>query len=202
MVRMTRAESQAQTRTQLVATAKQMFFKDGYHPTSLEKVADVAGYSKGAVYSNFRSKDELCAAVLDEIRAERFAEVLELVAQPDRFEALREWAERVIGDPGWTPLEAEFALHARPNEQLRTELAARLDNIIEMLADGVESADDLDLRMHEPRSGHRHARARCRAGTDAVDRPIHTCERTRRHSPAGGRADLLASRAVLACWEP
>ena len=148
MARMTRAESQAQTRTQLVATAKQMFFKDGYHPTSLEKVADVAGYSKGAVYSNFRSKDELCAAVLDEIRAERFAEVLELVAQPDRFEALREWAERVIGDPGWTPLEAEFALHARRNEQLRTELAARLDNIIEMLANGVESADDLDLKMH------------------------------------------------------
>ena len=91
MARMTHAESQAQTRAQLVATAKQMFFEDGYHPTSLEKVADAAGYSKGAVYSNFRSKDELCAAVLDEIRAERFAEVLELVAQPDGFEALGEW---------------------------------------------------------------------------------------------------------------
>src|SRR5215475_798777 len=132
MARMTRAESQAQTRAQLVATAKELFFTDGYHPTSLEKVADTAGYSKGAVYSNFRNKDELCAAVLDEIRAERFAEVLEVVAQPDRFEALRDWAERVIGDPGWTPLEAEFALHARPNEQLRTDLAGRLHNIIEM----------------------------------------------------------------------
>jgi AcrR family transcriptional regulator len=147
MARMTRAESQAQTRSQLVATARQMFFEDGYHPTSLEKVADAAGYSKGAVYSNFRNKDELCAAVLDEIRAERFAEVLELVSQPDRFEALRDWAERVIGDPGWTPLEVEFALHARPNEKLRTELAARLANIIQMLANGVESAGDLDLKM-------------------------------------------------------
>jgi AcrR family transcriptional regulator len=147
MGRMSRAESQAQTRSQLVATAKQMFFTDGYHPTSLEKVADAAGYSKGAVYSNFRNKDELCAAVLDEIRAQRFAEVLEVVAKPDRFEALRDWAERVIGDPGWTPLEAEFALHARPNEQLRTELAGRLEGIIELLADGVESADDLDLKM-------------------------------------------------------
>jgi AcrR family transcriptional regulator len=147
MARMTRAERQAQTRAQLLATARQMFFTDGYHPTSLEKVADAAGYSKGAVYSNFRNKDELCAAVLDEIRAQRFAEVLEVVAKPDRFEALRDWAERVIGDPGWTPLEAEFALHARPNEQLRTELADRLEGIIEMLADGVESADDLDLKM-------------------------------------------------------
>ena len=147
MARMTRAESQAQTRSQLVATARRLFFTDGYHPTSLEKVADAAGYSKGAVYSNFRNKDELCAAVLDEIRAERFAEVLALVSQPDRFEALRGWAERVIGDPGWTPLEAEFALHARPNEQLRTELAGRLDNIIDMLANAVESAKGLDLKM-------------------------------------------------------
>jgi AcrR family transcriptional regulator len=147
MARMTRAESQAQTRSLLVATAKQMFFTDGYHPTSLEKVAEAAGYSKGAVYSNFRNKDELCVAVLDEMRADRFTEVLDVVAKPDRFEALRDWAETVIGDPGWTPLEAEFAVHARRDEHLRTELAARLHSIIEMLANGVETADDLDLRM-------------------------------------------------------
>ena len=147
MARMTRAESQAQTRSQLVETAKRMFFTDGYHPTSLEKVADAAGYSKGAVYSNFRNKDELCSAVLDEMRAERIAEVLQLFSQPERFETLREWAERVIGDPGWTPLEAEFALHSRSNEQLRTEGAERLHNIIEMLVGGIESADDLDPKM-------------------------------------------------------
>ena len=147
MARMTRAESQAQTRSQLLATARRMFFTDGYHPTSLEKVADAAGYSKGAVYSNFRNKDELCTAVIDEIRAERLGEVLGLISQPDRFEAIRVWAEFVIGDPGWTSLEAEFALHARPNEQLRTELAGRLDSIIEMVANGIESADDLDVKM-------------------------------------------------------
>ena len=146
MARMTRAESQAQTRSLLVATAKQMFFTDGYHPTSLEKVADAAGYSKGAVYSNFRNKDELCVAVLDEMRADRFTEVLDVVAKPDRFEALRDWAETVIGDPGWTPLEAEFAVHARRDEHLRTELAARLHGIIEMLANGVDliNSDDLE----------------------------------------------------------
>jgi AcrR family transcriptional regulator len=147
MARMTRAERQTQTRSQLVATARRMFFTDGYHPTSLEKVADAAGYSKGAVYSNFRNKDELCAAVLDEVRAERLAEVVELISRPDRFAAVGDWAERVIGDPGWTPLEAEFALHARGNEQLRTEFAARLSNVIEMLANGVESADGLDMKM-------------------------------------------------------
>ena len=147
MARMTRAESQAQTRDQLVATARELFFEDGYHPTSLEKVADAAGYSKGAVYSNFRNKDELCAVVLDEIRTERLTEVVDLFAQPNRFEAVRDWAERVIGDPGWTPLEAEFAMHARRNDELRSDIAGRLDGIIEMLAGSLESADDLDLKM-------------------------------------------------------
>ena len=147
MARMTRAERQAQTRAQLIATARQMFFTDGYHPTSLEKVADAAGYSKGAVYSNFRTKDELCTAVLDEIRAERLTDAVGLFSQPDRFEALREWAERVIGDPGWTPLEVEFAMHARSNEEMRLEMAGRLDGIVEMLRTALESADDLDLKM-------------------------------------------------------
>ena len=150
MPRKTRAEAQAETRAQLVKTARQLFFDDGYHPTSLEKVADAAGYSKGAVYSNFRNKDELCTAVLDEVRAERLGEVLEIVAKPDtpaRIDAIREWAQRVIGDPGWTTLEVEFAAHARPNEQLRTELAGRLDGILQMITAALESADTSDLTM-------------------------------------------------------
>jgi len=150
MARKTRAESQAETRAQLLKTARQLFFDDGYHPTSLEKVADAAGYSKGAVYSNFRNKDELCTAVLDEVRAERLAEIMQIMSQPDtpaRIDALRSWAERVIGDPGWTTLEVEFAAHARPNEQLRTELAGRMDGIFQMLTATVESADLPDLKV-------------------------------------------------------
>jgi AcrR family transcriptional regulator len=150
MARKTRAETQAETRAQLVATARQMFFQDGYHPTSLEKVAEAAGYSKGAVYSNFRNKDELCTAVLNEVRAERLGEVLDIIAKPDtpaRIEAMRDWAERVIGDPGWTTLEVEFAVHARRNAELRTELAGRVEAIFQMLATATESAENADLKM-------------------------------------------------------
>jgi hypothetical protein len=99
------------------------------------------------VYSNFRNNDELCAAVLDEMRGERPTEAVGLFSQPDRFDTLRDWAERVIGDPGWTPLEVEFAVHSRTNEHQRTELARRLDGIIEVLGKAVESADDLDPRI-------------------------------------------------------
>ncbi len=192
-----------------------MFFDDGYHPTSLEKVADAAGYSKGAVYSNFRNKDELCTAVLDEVRAERLGEVLEIVAKPDtpaRIDAIREWAQRVIGDPGWTTLEVEFAAHARPNEQLRTELAGRLDGILQMITAALESADTSDLDDAGPRNGHSLARARRRARTAPLDRPRHTGQRAHRHPPTPERPALVAARntwrvfltydgrRTLACW--
>jgi AcrR family transcriptional regulator len=150
MPRLTRAQSQAQTRAQLVETARQLFFEDGYHPTSLEKVADAAGFSKGAVYSNFRNKDELCIAVLDEVRGERLGEILEFMADPDvqsRLQALHVWAERVVGDPAWTSLEVEFAAHARHNEQLREQLASRFKTIIQMLAVATESTEGIERRM-------------------------------------------------------
>src|SRR5258707_12718958 len=128
MARKTRVETQAETRAQLVKTARQLFFDDGYRPTSLEKVADAAGYSKGAAYSNFRNKDELCTAVLDEVRAERLAGVIDIVAKPEtppRLDSISDWAQRGIGDPWPATLDAEIVAHARPNEQLRSELAAR-----------------------------------------------------------------------------
>jgi AcrR family transcriptional regulator len=129
MARLTRAESQARTREQLVATAKELFLRDGYSSTSLEKVADEAGYSKGAVYSNFRNKDELCLAVLDRIHDEQVELVAEALTGADGMEGLlkafQAWAERSIGDEAWTALEVEFATNARRDPQIRHELAVR-----------------------------------------------------------------------------
>src|SRR4051812_14117980 len=112
MPRLSRAESQARTRHKLLATAKTCFLRDGYAATSLEGIAEAAGYSKGAVYSNFESKDELCLAVLDAVRSERAMALTEAVAGretlEDRIEALESWADRNIGDRAWTSLEVEF----------------------------------------------------------------------------------------------
>jgi AcrR family transcriptional regulator len=128
MARLTRAQSQARTRELLLETARRMFLTDGYHATSLDKVADTAGFSKGAVYSNFRNKDELCLAVLDDIHAEQIDQVAALLAGRTREESLAAfagWAERMVGDEGWTLLEVEFAVASRRDPALRAELAAR-----------------------------------------------------------------------------
>ena len=53
---MTRAERQQRTREDLVDAAERLFSGQGFHATSLDAVAAEAGYTKGAVYSNFESK--------------------------------------------------------------------------------------------------------------------------------------------------
>ncbi|WP_067471990.1 TetR/AcrR family transcriptional regulator [Nocardia amamiensis] len=150
MERPTRAQSQAQTRAVLISTAKRLFLEEGYQATSIDKVAEAAGFTKGAVYSNFRTKDELCLAVLDEIHGERAAEVADIVAAPttaDRLRRLAEWAERVIGDPNWTQLELEFTVQARRNGQLRGELATRLGAIVSMIGTALKTTDEVDTQV-------------------------------------------------------
>ncbi|MPZ81251.1 MAG: TetR family transcriptional regulator [Actinophytocola sp.] len=148
MTRLSRAESQARTRTRLLRTARELFLHDGYQATSLDKVAEAAGFSKGAVYSNFRSKNELCLAVLDEIRAGRTGEITDLLRAPTTEERLRrfeKWAERVIGDREWTALEFEFAVQARRDEELRLAMADRIAAVsrgMESAVAGVADGDD------------------------------------------------------------
>src|SRR5689334_23549773 len=62
--RLTRDERKLQTRADLLLTARRLFEERGFHGASLDDIADEAGYTKGAVYSNFASKDELFLAVL------------------------------------------------------------------------------------------------------------------------------------------
>src|SRR5699024_6872801 len=61
-----RQERQQQTRAALLDTARMVFSEDGYHAARLERIAREAGYSKGAVYSNFAGKADLFLAVLDQ----------------------------------------------------------------------------------------------------------------------------------------
>lgn len=138
MPRLTRSESQARTRQLLVETARAMFLRDGYAATSLEKVAEEAGFSKGAVYSNFDGKDDLCLEVLEAIHAEVAEAVLgSLVGASSiegALEAFDRWADARLGDPDWSALEAEFAARSRRDPQLREALEARNARIRGMIA--------------------------------------------------------------------
>jgi AcrR family transcriptional regulator len=64
--RLTREEKKARTRAQLIDAAATVFARRGFVAASLDEVADEAGLTKGAVYSNFDSKEELFQAVIDD----------------------------------------------------------------------------------------------------------------------------------------
>jgi AcrR family transcriptional regulator len=64
--RFSRAEAQSETRRQLLRAASRLFLRDGFVATSLANIADEAGVTKGAVYSNFESKEALFLALLRE----------------------------------------------------------------------------------------------------------------------------------------
>src|SRR5260370_23487825 len=55
-----------QTRHHLIEAAAAVFAARGYHGASLDEVAAAAGFTKGAVYSNFKNKEELFVAVLED----------------------------------------------------------------------------------------------------------------------------------------
>jgi AcrR family transcriptional regulator len=63
---MTRAERRAQTRAALVDAAAKVFVERGFGGASVEAIAAEAGYTRGAFYSNFASKEELFVALLQE----------------------------------------------------------------------------------------------------------------------------------------
>jgi AcrR family transcriptional regulator len=62
--RLTRTEAQALTRRRLLDSAAEVFAEQGFRAASLADVAEHAGYTIGAVYSNFASKDELFQALM------------------------------------------------------------------------------------------------------------------------------------------
>jgi AcrR family transcriptional regulator len=125
----TRAQTQARTRNALLSTAARLFLRDGYGATSLERVAAEAGYSKGAVYSNFASKEALCLAVIERRHEEAYAALgAAMTAEHDveqRLQALERWWEEHSGDQRWAKLQVEFAVLAGDGHGVQDALAAR-----------------------------------------------------------------------------
>jgi AcrR family transcriptional regulator len=119
---LTRADRQARTRGDLVEAADRLFTKHGFHATSVDAVADAAGYTKGAVYSNFESKEDLFFAVYER-RVER--RVRETEATLASGETAYEGMQRLIAelehrqDDGWLAVFFEFWAHVLRHPELR-----------------------------------------------------------------------------------
>lgn len=91
--RLTRAESQAATRTALLDAGARVFIERGFVGASVERIAEAAGYTRGAFYSNFGSKEELFAELLQQRVYVRYAEMAERKVPASLREAGEQLAE-------------------------------------------------------------------------------------------------------------
>jgi AcrR family transcriptional regulator len=128
--RLTREESRARTRSLLIEAAGKVFAERGFTGASVEEITGRAGFSRGAFYSNFDSKDDLFLAVLDgHIEAEiaSVTRTLETNPSPEAFfEFLRSRAIRRSREGReWSLLWAEFWLHVVRHPDLAPKLAVR-----------------------------------------------------------------------------
>ena len=128
--RLTRLERQAVTRAALLRAASRSICERGMDGASIDLIAAEAGYTKGAFYANFASKEDMFLAILDEKFAaemERIETAMSGAGEPaaEARLAAQEFLTYVDRDPEWPRLYQEFATHAARNEEFRAVLAER-----------------------------------------------------------------------------
>ena len=121
--RLTREESQAQTRATLITVGREHFLRYGLGGAVAEKIAEDAGYSRGALYSNFDGKEDLFLAVIREEqdrRMESFHSMFkEEPSAKERLKRMRDAIADLVTDPDWIVLRAEFEAGALRNDRIR-----------------------------------------------------------------------------------
>ncbi|WCM24672.1 TetR/AcrR family transcriptional regulator [Paraburkholderia bryophila] len=130
--RLSREESRLQTRAQLLAAAKRLFVDRGFGATSLRDIATAAGYTQGAFYSNFASKEELFVELMRERSKAQVTDIARTLSDPaasadDILNALEVWARTLDAEPEWSVLGVEFKLMGRRSPVFSGAVQALLD---------------------------------------------------------------------------
>ena len=137
--RLSRQDRKERTRADLVAAAREVFMRRGFHGASLEEISEHAGYTKGAVYSNFAGKDELFLAVLDAHAAGRARAYAEAATGAQTLESgiralSHEMTTGAEADPRWVPVLIEFWTHASRHPDLRRQVSDRHERNLDTIA--------------------------------------------------------------------
>jgi AcrR family transcriptional regulator len=114
-IRLTRAEQQAVTRERLLAAAEQVIDRNGFGGASIDQISAEAGYSKGAIYSNFESKEAVFLELLRLYMERDMAALEQIVAlEANQLEpALTHWLETMDIETDCPLLVTELQLQAR-----------------------------------------------------------------------------------------
>lgn len=146
-----RSARRAQTRAALLGAAARVYARRGFSGATLDEVAADAGFTKGAVYDHFGSKENLLLALWEEYLVMQVGEQMELFDR-DTTPARRplaggeRWMARMDEDPDPFRLFVELWVHAQREQRLRERLAVALGALSETFARfAAQTAEDLGL---------------------------------------------------------
>jgi AcrR family transcriptional regulator len=154
--RMTREQSKANTRERLLAAARSAFASSGFHGASVEEIASRAGFSTGALYSNFDGKEDLFLVLMEREIDEHSREIAKAVAERSSV------AERAIGgadrwmtmierEPELLLLFMEFWAYGVRDADVRPKVAARFAQVRRLLTKLIEDGvREFDLQLALP----------------------------------------------------
>ena len=132
------------TRDALVAAAAEVFTAKGFHAASLDEIADAAGFTRGAIYSNFGSKEELLFAVYDRLDDMSLAGMADAMDErggdpvEDATAAAEVWSGLLGRSREVIALSLELRLYALRNPEARGRLVKLEQQATDKLAAFIE----------------------------------------------------------------
>ncbi len=141
--RLTREQSKANTRERLLAAARSAFASSGFHGASVEEIASRAGFSTGALYSNFDGKEDLFLELMEREIDEHSREIAQAVAKrPSVSEratgGARRWMMMIEREPELLLLFMEFWAYGVRDAEVRPKVAARFAQVRRLLTRLIE----------------------------------------------------------------
>ncbi|MET0451093.1 MAG: TetR/AcrR family transcriptional regulator [Mycobacterium sp.] len=139
MARLSRAEQREVTRQRLIEAAGKVFCRMGFEAAPIDVIAEEAGYSRGAFYSNFESKDELFVELIGrhlDAEVDTLRQALDRIKTADQLAPAIERRYRVLGEDGsWCLLTTEFQLYAMRGGTKADEFGAIYESYRRRLGD-------------------------------------------------------------------
>jgi AcrR family transcriptional regulator len=139
--RWTRERRVEHTRSLLLDAAEEVFAEKGFTPASLDDIARAAGYTKGAIYKHFATKEDLFLAVSDRYWRRYFDNFAEVMASAKQvgareFDEIAKRWRKLSRDRGaeHAALGHEFTLYLLRNPEARERVAAKRSEVVEALA--------------------------------------------------------------------
>jgi len=140
-----------ETNRRLLKSARKIFARDGFEAARLEDIASDAGYTRGAFYAHYGSKEDLFFALLEQQAYEHQVQIQRLLSplssHEEKLRAIREYYVTKAGDRSWSMLMLEFKLFAARHPKIRPKLAKSHRAIRQALRQEIEDLLPANIRL-------------------------------------------------------